>query len=282
MTGLITEKDTGIVYRKWAVPDPDFIFILVHGLGAHSGRWEFLSNFFTQHGISCYAIELKGFGHTYAKKGHVESFDVYVEDISSLKRIVSRENPGKKVFIAGESLGGLISFFTVLKKKNVADGLVCISPAFKSVLKFSAFDYLKIGLSLLFNPGREFKMPFTKEMCTRDIGYQAVLDSDKAEHRIGTAKFLYEIAKAQVYCDLHKKKFNTDLLFLMAGHDLLVANGKSREIFEAARSRNKELIEYPGMYHALSIEMGRNDVFQDIVDWTRELEIRTEADDGGI
>ena len=33
------------------------------------------------------------------------------------------------------------------------------------------------------------------------------------------------------------------------------------------KDKDKEMIEYPGMYHSLSIDLGREKVFEDILDW---------------
>jgi hypothetical protein len=146
-----------------------------------------------------------------------------------------------------------------------------LSPAFKSKLKFSLLQYLKIGAAVLFSPGRKFKMPFTKEMCTRDIGYQSVLDTHKAEHRIGTAKLLLELGKGQFYCYMHKGELDLNTLFLLSGKDKLVDTTASEKIFRKIRGSNNKLIVYPEMYHALSIDIGRNNVFRDIVNWTEKI-----------
>jgi len=124
-----------IMYRKWGLHSPKAVFLLVHGLGGYSGRWQFLADFFLQHDISSYAIELRGFGPTKGPRGHVASFDQYFEDISCLKNIISKENPDKKIFIIGESLGGLISFLAVAKAKKLFNGLILLSPAFKTKYK---------------------------------------------------------------------------------------------------------------------------------------------------
>ena len=271
MAGLKTVHGSDVLYREWEIENPSAVFLLVHGLGAHSGRWEFFANYTMQYGFSSYAIELKGFGRTRQKKGHIDSLDIYEKDICKLRDILLEKNPGKKIFLLGESLGGLITFLTVLKNPDKFDGLICMSPAFQSKIKFSFLDYLKIVFAMMVNSGKEFNIPITKEMCTRDIGYQAMLDTNHSEHRIGTAKLLLEIGRGQLYSYLHKNKFNKDLLFLLAGKDKLVKNDVARKIYKGINKNNKEIIEYPEMYHALSVEIERNKVFRDIVTWVESL-----------
>ena len=93
MKVLKTVQGSDILYRQWEIENPRAIFLLIHGLGAHSGRWEFFANYTMQYGFSSYAIELKGFGYTRHKKGHIDSLDIYEKDICPLKsRLLSCVN----------------------------------------------------------------------------------------------------------------------------------------------------------------------------------------------
>lgn len=265
-----TDKATGIVYRQWDCPDPEAVLLLVHGLGAHTGRWNFLSDFFIQNGLSSYALELKGFGETKDPKGHIESFNIYFDDISSLRGIIAQENPGKKIYLVGESLGGLISFLTVATEHGPFDGLVCISPAFKSRLKAPLKESLKILCSLTYDTKKQFSVPFDPSMCTRDKDYRKVMDSDVREHRLATSKFIIELVAAQLRGSILKGKVRIPVLFLISGDDKLTDPGASKGIFKALKAKDKLLIEYPDMYHALSIDLEKEKVFGDILKWVRD------------
>jgi alpha-beta hydrolase superfamily lysophospholipase len=64
-------------FRRWASPPVKAVFILVHGLGAHSARWDFLASFLAGNGYASYGIEPKGFGRTPKRpRGHVDSYRV--------------------------------------------------------------------------------------------------------------------------------------------------------------------------------------------------------------
>ena len=129
---MITDEKTGIVYRRWMASSRGGVLLLVHGLGAHSGRWEFLADFFLRYNISSYSIELKGFGETPGVKGHIDSFDTYLKDIRRLHDIIAKEDPFAKVFLLGESMGALISFVMTGLYPGLFRGLICLSPAFGS------------------------------------------------------------------------------------------------------------------------------------------------------
>ncbi len=268
--GMKRDKKTGIMYRVSVASSPDAVLLLVHGLGAHTGRWKFLSGFFLENNMSSYAIELKGFGKNAESPGHIDSFKTYYNDIFRLNSIIADENPGKKVFLIGESMGALISLSVSLERPELFGGLVCISPAFVSKMKLSALDYAKIFLPLLYNPKKQHEMPFDSAMCTRDVDYQREMDSDEREHRFATSKLLLEIARAQVRVIVHKKRIKDPVLFLIAGEDKLVDPGVSKQIFGGLGSKDKTIVDYPAMYHALSIDTGREKVFADILGWIKE------------
>ena len=264
------EKQKGILYRKWAAHNPHGVVLLVHGLGGYSGRWEECASFFGSEGISSYAIELRGFGETPGIRGHVNVFTDYYNDIYVLAGIIREENPGLKIFIAGESLGGLIGFLSAAYRPDLFDGLICISPVFKSVLKFSFFDYFLFILSLLFAPKKQFTMPFIPSDLTRDEGYLQRLGSDPLEHRKASARLLFEILRGQNAARKIKTDFNFPVLFLIAGEDTLVDNTRTAQIFSRISFPVKSLSVYPEMYHALTIDRGREKVFEDILTWIHE------------
>ncbi len=261
------------VYFERRVKDPDFVLLLVHGMGAHSGRWGFAADYFLKHNISSYSIELQGYGQTEGTKGHIESFKEYYRDLLDLYQIILSETPGKKVFILAESMGALISFVFASRHQDLFSGLICISPAFGNGMTISLVDYCRMIASLFYNKKKQFVMPFTSQMCTRDGEYQKTMDKDPREHRFATSGTLWEIVKAQVASPFIAKKIKIPTLFLAAGEgkDKLVDIKSEKKIFKVLEKNNpkNKLIQYPDMLHALSIDVGREKVFNDILEWVR-------------
>lgn len=269
--GLNRDELTGIICKKWESPSPKAVFLLVHGLGAFSGRWDLLACFFLKNGISSYAIELKGFGETEGLKGHIESFDIYFNDILSLREIIKRENQGKKIFLVGESMGALICFLLAGLEPDLFNGLICLSPAFKSRLKFSPVDKIKIYACALFNPRKQFKVPFDSLMCARDVDSRKTMDTDIREHRLATARLFSNIVFAEMRANFLKNKIKIPVLFQVAGDfDKLTDPEEAKRVFRGLKTRDKEIIEYPQMYHSLSVELDREKIFQDMLEWVNK------------
>jgi alpha-beta hydrolase superfamily lysophospholipase len=264
------DEKTGISYRRWISDHAKSAFILIHGLGAHTGRWSALATYLYQNGFSSYALELRGFGRTKGIPGYVDSFNTYLTDILRLRDIVSKENPGKKIFIMGESMGALAAFLVAVKKPSAFDGAVLLSPAFTSRLKFGFLEYLDMTVAFCLYPKKAFKIPFNTAMLTRDPEYQKMLDTDRKERRVATAKLLLSILLVQLHSRLEAKKISIPTLFLLAGDDQLVDPKDSKSIFKELKVSDKKLIEYPDMRHAISIDIGKENVFRDILAWANK------------
>ena len=57
------------------------------------------------------------------------------------------------------------------------------------------------------------------------------------------------------------------VLFLVAAEDKMIDHRATRAIFNGLADKDKTLVEFPGMYHALSIDIGKEAVFQNILNW---------------
>lgn len=248
---------TGISYKVWALPSPKAKLILIHGLGANSSWWESFASESLKNGFSSYAIDLR------EHRSFAEFFDL----INNLLIKIKEDNPGKKIFAVGESMGALIILSMALKSQAIFDGLVCIAPAFNSKTPLKLKDYFRIFAPLFYDRNKRCSLPVTSDMCTRDPAYLKMIESTYDKDVMFTSQVLFDIFITQLSMRLSKMRIDSPLLFLVAGHDLLVYSEDSVKVFGRLISQDKTLIEYPGMYHALSIELGKEKVFQDIWAW---------------
>jgi alpha-beta hydrolase superfamily lysophospholipase len=265
-------QGTNIPYRRWDASPlpaaPKAVFLLVHGLGAHSARWNYLAGHFAEHGFASYAVELRGFGQTPDRpRGHIDSFRVWDRDILALRDIIGRDFPGRKVFLLGESMGGLLAFNLACRNADTFAGQVLIAPAFKNGMKFPFSVYLKLAAFLFVKPTMMVNLPFTSEMVTRDPNCIAVMNASPDEIRVASLKCLFNFLPEQAGSGKLAKKLAVPTLFLIPGVDHLVDEKAGRKMFRKLPLADKTLLEYSDMLHALSIDLGREKVFKDILGW---------------
>jgi len=244
----------GTDYRQWMLPKPRAVLILVHGLGACAGRWDPIAGFFLNKGISSYAVECP------------EPRD-YLPGIFRLLHEIKEKLPHKKIFIAGESLGAVYSILAAAEAPKSFSGLVCLSPAFRNRVGLPLSESLNVAAALLYNPKKTFRLPFNSSMCTRDTGYIAKMDADAKESRMASAGCIADTIFSQARAVKTARRLSVPVLFQIAGDDKIVDPGMSVKVFETIEKRDKTLIRYPDMYHSLSIESGKERVFEDMDAW---------------
>ena len=74
-------------------------------------------------------MDLPGFGRTIGPRGHVENFRCYQKVINSMVALLKGEYPGQKLFLIGESMGGLVAADYCITVQDQVAGAVFISPA---------------------------------------------------------------------------------------------------------------------------------------------------------
>jgi alpha-beta hydrolase superfamily lysophospholipase len=164
-------------------------------------------------------------------------------------------------------MGGLIIYDLAGAHPEGFAGQVLISPAFKNGMKFPFSSYFKLVLFGLFNPKLTVEVPFTSDMVTRDPDYLRVMDASPDEIRVASLGLLGSFLPVQARAGRLARTSAVPSLFLIPGDDRLVDERGGRKIFGKIALADKTLIEYPDMLHALSIDLGREKVFEDIVAW---------------
>jgi len=185
--------------------------------------------------------------------------------------MLKAQNPKLPLYLIGESMGGLL-IFDYMKRSKPIDGICCLSPAFGNKMKFPAISYLMFIWYLITNPWRTIKMPFNKDMLSRDESIKNAIEQDERESREVSAQLLWEMLKAQLRAKKIAGKLKIPVQFLLAGNDQMVDITKSKRIYNKVKATFKELKVFPGMEHAISIEEDRELVFQQILDFVQKIE----------
>ncbi|NPV85000.1 MAG: alpha/beta hydrolase [Anaerolineae bacterium] len=130
-TGTIQSTDGMKLFtQRWdSETDARAVIILVHGLGEHSSRYQHVAQYFTQHGMTMLAFDLRGHGNTPGARGHAVSFMQILDDIQCMIDLAKRDFAAKPVFLYGHSMGGNLVLYYYQKRRptNLA-GIIASSP----------------------------------------------------------------------------------------------------------------------------------------------------------
>ena len=102
---------------------------IAHGMGEHVGRYAETIQFLVSAGLTVYANDHRGHGHTASDKSHLGNFgeggfDLLVEDMVRLSRIAKSDHPGTPFILLGHSLGSFAAQQYVLDRSREVDGLI--------------------------------------------------------------------------------------------------------------------------------------------------------------
>ncbi|MGI9606956.1 MAG: lysophospholipase [Acidimicrobiales bacterium] len=113
--------------REWKSDSPKATALLVHGIAEHSGRYEHVGATLAAAGYDTRAIDNHGFGRSGGKRGHVDSMDVFLDDVEdNLAELRMRELP---TILIAHSLGGLIAFSYAVSDRPQPDVYLLSGPA---------------------------------------------------------------------------------------------------------------------------------------------------------
>ncbi len=115
-------RDETIVGYDWHMEDPKAVVCIVHGIGEHSGRYERVAGAFAEAGIAAAAIDLKGHGVSYGKRGHCSPRNEILEEVDMMLEWVGKKY-GEDVpsVLYGHSMGGNIALDYVARGRYNRD-----------------------------------------------------------------------------------------------------------------------------------------------------------------
>lgn len=256
-----------LFYQSWRPPEAVASLVLVHGLSEHSGRYMGLVNRLVSHGISVYAFDHRGHGHSTNKRiAHVDSWEEYRGDLSAFMGLVSEQNRAAPLFLMGHSMGGLISANYVLHSSPELDGVILSAPPLGEI-KIPLYLRLAAQLLSVIRPRTVFQSGLDLAGISRDSEVLEAYRKDPFIHGKVTARWGVEFLRTVGWTSDHAHRFDTPLLILHGDADRLVPITGSRQFFQRVPHRDKHFITYRGGYHESLGDLHREQVKSDISGW---------------
>ena len=242
--------------------------VMVHGYSAHCGLYRHVGHAFASAGIAVTQFDCRGHGRSSGRRGHVEDFGDYVEDLAMVVDWARQQEAGKPWALLGQSLGGAIALAFVLNqaRAGMPSRLVLAAPWLKLKMKVSAPKLAAANLGARVLP--TFTMPngLTAENISRNPLVLAGFDKDPLVHHVATAGWFMATLRAQARIRLQAKALDIPTLLLIAGGDRIVAN-ETTLAFAREAGPVVEVRAYPELFHEMFLEPEAESVLVDISTW---------------
>jgi lysophospholipase len=242
---LVTTKELDPPGWEWmdATQPLKGIIICVHGLGLNAKSYGPFAKCITPHGYMVIAFDVRGFGsYLGSKSGNKLNFQQGLNDLSTVLKIIKKDNQDTPIYLLGESMGGAVALQVTAAHPELMNGLICSVPA-GNRYKASSTDF---DLALHFVKG--INKPFdigTKiiNQATQEENLKKEWESDPFNRLSLTPKELVEFA---LFMSRNKtaasKITNTPVIIFQGVQDKLVKPKGTMEIYNSIPNKDKDLV----------------------------------------
>lgn len=240
---------------------------LVHGLGEHSGRYEYVASTLAAKGYSLTAFDLRGHGKSEGKRGHSPSYAALMADITQNINLAKDHFQDTPVFLYGHSLGGNLTLYYCLTQNPGLSGAIVTAPGLGTAAPVPA---VKLALGkVLYNllPATQMENGLDRSGLSRDPEVERKYAADPLVHSKISARWALDLINNGCYIIDHASEFPLPLLLMQGTADRVVNPALTKTFANAAPLSKITYKEWEGFYHELHNEPEKEKVLKFMTDW---------------
>lgn len=256
-----------LYWRSW-LPDgaPVGSVVLCHGLGEHSGRYEYVAERLTGAGYEVWALDHRGHGQSEGERCYVDRFSYYTDDLEKFRLGVVGDR-GVPAFLIGHSMGGTIATSYTLLHPDAFRGLVLSGPAIAADETIPK-PVVAIGRVLArFAPALGVQALDASEVSRDPAVVAAYRDDPLVYTGKVTARLGAEMLNRMAGFRSEVGAITQPVLVVHGTKDGLVPYAPVKVVFDAIGSTDKTHVELDGLYHEVFNEPERDDVLDTVISW---------------
>ena len=238
----------------------------VHGIGEHSDRYQEWMPFFTKADFAVFAIEYRGHGRSFGKRGYIKNYNDILNDIDVLLEKSKEKYNDLPHFIYGHSLGGNLVSNYILRRETNLKAAIITSPWLWLSKEPSAVLMTISKLLYKIAPG----LTISSGLKTSDISQVKKVVEDYKKDSLVHGKISLEMffsAYNNGKWAVENANQLTIPVLLLHGTADHICSHKGSEAFRNNNVAKVSLKLWENMYHELHNESIREEHATYIIDW---------------
>ncbi|MGO9145911.1 MAG: lysophospholipase [Desulfomonilia bacterium] len=270
LSGTFTTQDGTTLYWKAWLPDgtPKAVIHLIHGYAEHIERYGNVVNELVPAGYAVFGNDHRGHGRSQGRRGHVKSFQDFIEDERQFyTQVIRKELPDTPYFVLGHSMGSIIAMNYVEQNPDELKGLVLSATGSQP-----GTDIPKILITLTkilskILPAIHVKSPLPPEFISRDPDVVKAYVDDPLVYNVITPRLAHEMNRYVVLGAEKAFMIKTPVLIQLGSQDTAFSGQK--ELYEKIGAKDKSFKLYDGLKHEVYNELpnDRAKVLADLRNW---------------
>ncbi len=278
--GTVTAPDgVEIAYRVWrAETRPGVVahkaIVVIPGIGYHGVPYAVVSDFLSGDGYVVVAVDLRGHGRSGGMRGRVPTSAELVVDLDAVIDRVRRDQAPERLYLMGESMGGLVALDYAATSRTRLDGVVFVTPALRVATRQLAYPenvvLLPAALCCRDRPvvnliGRRL------DDASRDPGFKRARREDPLAINRLSVGYLLGLRALMAGWEAKAARVTVPSLILHGRRDRVVDWRGSEALHAALGATEKRLALVEGAWHTLFWDPDTPEVFAEVRRWLSAL-----------
>lgn len=266
---LKAQDQTSIFWKSW-FPDtpPKAVVHIIHGYAEHIDRYTNVVNELLPAGYAVFGNDHRGHGRSGGKRGHVKSFQEFIDDEKQFRReVIHTRCPGIPYFVLGHSMGSLIALNYIEQNAEEIRGLILSGTGSQPGTDIPKILVILTKILSGILPSIHVKSPLPPEFISRDKEVVKAYVDDPLVYNVITPRLAYEMNRFVVIGAQNSVNIKIPVLIQLGSKDTAFSGQK--ELFEMVGAKDKTFKLYEGLKHEVYNELpvDRARVLADLKSW---------------
>lgn len=269
-SGTFKAKDGASISWKGWVPDgaPKAVAQIIHGYAEHIDRYGNVAGELIPAGYAVFGTDHRGHGKSDGKRGHVGSFQEFIDDEKQFRReVIDVKFSGLPCFVLGHSMGSLIAMNYVEQNPEGIRGLVLSGTGSQPGTDIPPILLTVTKILSKILPSVHIKSPLPPEFISRDPEVVKAYVNDPLVYNVITPRLAHEMNRYVVIGAQNASRIKIPVLIQLGSKD--TAFSGQNELFELVGAKDKTFKRYEGLRHEVYNELmaDRIKVLADLREW---------------